>query len=194
MKRHIPLAIVTALFCAWTVSAQDTKDKNLIPNDGFEQPVGEEGSVPAEWVPFTSKNLVMGTTSAVKRNGAQSLKITAQNIPNGFQGVNYTIPVTSGSRYTFSTYVMNDKSDPLKGTAHGMLVIEWKSADNKEMSRTLSKSWDTSLSRMRWELFSINNMEPPKGTVSATFGIHFCEGKEGANGSIFIDDVMLVEK
>ncbi len=104
------------------------------------------------------------------------------------------MPVTAGSRYTFSAYFMNDKSDPLKNTASGMLVIEWKSADGKEMSRTLSKLWDSGLSKMRWEQFFINHVEPPKGAVSATFGIHFCEGKEGANGSVFIDDVMLIEK
>jgi hypothetical protein len=194
MKHRIPFAIATVLFCAWNAFAQDAKDKNLIANAGFEQSVAEEGSVPAEWVPFTSKNVVIGTASAVKRNGAQSLKISAQKAPNAFQGVNYTMPVTAGSRYTFSAYVMNDKSDPLKNTANGMLVIEWKSADNKEMSRILSKLWDPGLSKMRWEQFSINNAEPPKGAVSATFGIHFCEGKEGADGSVFVDDVMLIEK
>lgn len=195
MKNHIPVVIVTALLCAWTASAQDAKDSNLIPNAGFEQSVSEEDSLPAEWVWFSSsKNALIGTTNVAKRNGAQSLKITAQNIPNAFQGVNYTIPVTSGSRYTFSAYVMNDRDDPLKRSAHGMLVIEWKSADNKEMSRTLGKSWDTGLSKMRWELFSINNVEPPKGAVTATIGIHFCEGQENSSGSIFVDDVTLIEK
>jgi hypothetical protein len=194
MKLRIESVVAVLLLCAWTSPAQDTKDKNLIANGGFEQSVAEEGSVPAEWVPFTSKNVIIGTTSAVKRNGAQSLKISAQKIPNAFQGVNCIIPVTAGSRYTFSAYFMNDKGNPLKDTASGMLVIEWKSADNKEMSRTLSKLWDSSLSKMRWEQFSISNAEPPKGAVSATFGIHFCEGKEGANGSVFVDDVMLIEK
>jgi hypothetical protein len=75
-----------------------------------------------------------------------------------------------------------------------MLVIEWKSADNKEMSRVLSKLWDPGLSKMRWEQFSINNAEPPKGAVGATFGIHFCEGKDIASGSVFVDDVVLIEK
>jgi hypothetical protein len=194
MKHLFQFAIMAAACCAWNASAQDTKDNNLIANAGFEQAATEGGSMPAEWVPFTSKNVVLETTGAVKRNGAQSLKITAQRIPNAFQGVNYTIAITAGSRYTFSAYVMNDKSDPLKNTVHGMLVIEWKSADNKEMSRTLSKQWDSGLSRMRWELFSINNAEPPKGAVSATFGIHFCEGKEVSSGSVLIDDVMLIEK
>ena len=82
----------------------------------------------------------------------------------------------------------------LKNTATGMLVIEWKSADDKEMSRTLSKMWDPGLSKLRWEQISINNAEPPKGAVSATFGIHFCDGKSGASGSVFVDDVMLIEK
>ena len=194
MKLRIEFVITALLFCAWTSPAQEAKDKDLITNAGFEQLVSEGSNMPAEWVPFTSKNVVMGTTSAAKRNGAQSLKISAQKIPNAFQGVNCIIPVTAGSRYTFSAYFMNDKGDPLKGTASGMLVIEWKSADNKEMSRTLSKLWDSSLSKMRWEQFLIANAEPPKGAVSATFGIHFCEGKEGANGSIFVDDVMLIEK
>ena len=186
--------MIAALLCAWNAHAQDTKDRNLLANAGFEESVTGEGSVPAVWVPFTSKNVVMATTGAVKRNGTQSLRISAQKIPNAFQGINFNIPVTAGSRYTFSAYVMNDKNDPLKNTATGMLVIEWKSADDKEMSRTLSKMWDTGLSKMRWEQLSINNAEPPKGAVSATFGIHFCEGKEGAAGSVFIDDATLIEK
>jgi len=194
MKLRIEFVITALLLCAWTSPAQNTNNGNLIPNAGFEQAIAGEGSVPAEWVPFTSKNVILGTTSAVKRNGAQSLKMSAQKIPNTFQGVNYTAPVNAGSKYTFSTYVMNDKNDPLKGTANGMLVIEWKSADNKEMSRILSKLWDPSLSRMRWEPFSINNAEPPKGAVSATFGIHFSDGKDVSSGSVFIDDVLLIEK
>jgi hypothetical protein len=194
MKHLISAAIISALLCGWTASAEELKDKNLAPNSGFEQSVAEVGSVPAEWVPFTSKNVVIGTSTNAKHNGAQSLRMTAQKIPNAFQGVNYIMPVTQGSKYTFNAYFMNDKSDPLKSTASGMLVIEWKSADEKEMSRTLSKQWDPSLSKMRWEQLSINNAEPPKGAVSATFGIHFCEGKDGGDGSIFIDDVMLIEK
>jgi hypothetical protein len=194
MKLRIEFVITMLLLCAWTSPAQDTKDKNLITNGGFEELVAEGSNMPAAWTPFTSKDVIITTTTDVKRNGAQSLKMTAQKIPNAFQGVNFNIPVTAGSRYTFSAYFMNDKSNPLKDTANGMLVIEWKSADNKEMSRTLSKLWDPSLSKMRWEQFSISNAEPPKGAVSATFGIHLCEGKAGANGSVFIDDVMLIEK
>jgi hypothetical protein len=90
MKLRIEFVITALLLCAWSSPAQETKDKNLITNAGFEQSVAEEGSVPAGWVPFTSKNVIIGTTSVVKRNGAQSLKISAQKIPNAFQGVNYT--------------------------------------------------------------------------------------------------------
>ena len=195
MKPVMQIMAIVALFCACiAVSAEDTNQQNLIANGGFEQSVGEEGSMPAEWVPFSSKNFAIETTSAAKYSGAQSLKMSAQKIPNSFQGVNFIMPVTAGSRYTFSAYVLNDKNNPLKNTAHGMLVIEWKNSNNKEITRTLSKLWDPGLSRLRWERFSINNAEPPKGAVTATFGIHYCEGKDGASGSVLVDDVSLIEK
>ena len=194
MKHSLRFALAACLVCAYAASAEDATDKNLVPNRGFEQSVADEGSVPTDWVPFTSKNVIIVTSGAAKHSGEQSLRISAQRIPNAFQGVNFTNSVNAGSRYTFSAYVMNDKNDPLKNTATGMLVIEWKSADDKEMSRTLSKMWDPGLSKLRWEQISINNAEPPKGAVSATFGIHFCDGKSGASGSVFVDDVMLIEK
>ncbi len=194
MKHSLRFALAACLVCAYAASAEDATDKNLVPNGGFEQSVADEGSVPTDWVPFTSKNVVLGTSRSAKRDGEQSLRMSAQKIPNAFQGVNHIMPLTPGSKYTFSAFFMNDKNDPLKNTATGMLVIEWKSADNKEMSRTLSKMWDPGLSKLRWEQISINNAEPPKGAVSATFGIHFCDGKSGASGSVFVDDVMLIEK
>ncbi len=174
--------------------AADSDVQNLIENGGFEQSLSEESDLPAVWVPFSSKSTVLGITNAAAYSGEKSLKLSGQEVPNAFQGVNFIMPVTAGSRYTFSGYVLNDKKNPLKGTAHGMLVIEWKASNNKEVARTLSKLWDSGLSRLRWERFSIDNMEPPKDAVTAIFGIHYCEGKDGAKGSFFIDEVTLIEK
>ena len=195
MKFEIQRAVVMVLCCyAGSAFAQKSQNENLIPNAGFEQSISDEDAHPAEWICFTSKDQVLGITDSEKHSGSRSLKITAQETPNAYQGINYTFPIHTDTKYTFSVYVMNDKSNPLKSTAHGMLVIEWKAADNKEISRTLSKSWDQSLSKMRWEQFSLNNVKPPKGAVSATAGIHLCDGESGGKGSVFLDDALLIEK
>ena len=190
MKLTKPLLFCTAL-AATLVSSHAHA---VFENGGFEQSLSEESDLPAVWVPFSSKSTVLGITNAAAYSGEKSLKLSGQEVPNAFQGVNFIMPVTAGSRYTFSGYVLNDKKNPLKGTAHGMLVIEWKASNNKEVARTLSKLWDSGLSRLRWERFSIDNMEPPKDAVTAIFGIHYCEGKDGAKGSFFIDEVTLIEK
>lgn len=194
MKPVMQVMACWSLLVSPLAFAGDPDVQNLIENGGFEQSISEESDLPAVWVPFSSKSTLLGITTAAAYSGEKSLKLSAQEVPNSFQGVNFIMPVTAGSRYTFSGYVINDKKNPLKGNASGMLVIEWKDPNGKEIARTLSKLWNSSLSRLRWERFSIDNMEPPKSAVSAVFGIHYCEGKDGAKGSFFIDEVTLIEK
>lgn len=37
----------------------------------------------------------------------------------------------------------------------------------------------------------LRKREAPKGAVEAVFGIHLSEGKDGATGSVLVDDVMI---
>jgi hypothetical protein len=173
-------------------SISGAAEENLADNPGFEGGVTEDGDAIA-WSFFSNKKPNRAVVTDHKRSGEHSLKLTGLGAPKGFQGANTSVPVTPGKRYSFSAFVNNSKADTLGGSAHGMLVIEWLRADNQEISRCMSKMYTTSLSRMRWESLAISREEAPEGAVRGIFGIHLCEGEKGATGSVYIDDVMIVE-
>ncbi len=168
---------------------------NLAPNPGFEEPAASSGEAVAGWQLFTSKNVMMGLSPAQVRSGAQALKMTAQGIPEGFQGFNFPLAVAAGEEYTLGASFMSSKEDPLGGSAFVILVIEWKSADDKEISRTVSQKIPAGqMSRMRWSLFAEQDAVVPPGAVRGVFGVHLCEGKPGGKGSVFVDDILVTRK
>ncbi|HBA85041.1 MAG TPA: hypothetical protein DCZ95_13190 [Verrucomicrobia bacterium] len=171
----------------------DDEPANLIGNAGFEEPANaQEGVSPgAPWQTFSSKLNLLELTRSNKRTGEQSLKMTSQKLPNAYQGINQAIPVEGGKKYTFSIYAINNKQDPLGGTTHAQLVIEWVDDKGKEISRDYSAPVGSSLTKMRWETIALRKKAAPNGAVSARFGIHFSEGEKGGKGSIFVDDVLL---
>lgn len=165
---------------------------NLAPNPGFEIPANApEGTAAQDWLLFSSKQTLSFVAREVKRTGEQSLKVSAQKLPGSYQGVYLSLPVTEGEKYTFSIYAINNKVDPVGGTAHGQLALEWIDATGKEISRDYSQIWNSSLSKMRWETIAIRKKQAPKGAVNAKFGIHFSDGDKGGKGSFFIDDVLI---
>jgi hypothetical protein len=196
MKSTIRAFLLALVFCMGNTSrAAEEQPANLIGNPGFEEPViSQAGVAPgAPWNLFSNKLTLMELTRTIKRSGEQSLKITSQKIPNAYQGFNQTVPVKTGEKYTFSAYMINNKEDPLSGTTHAQLVIEWVNEQGKEISRDYSQVITSSLSKMRWELITLRKKAAPGGAVSARFGIHLSEGEKGGKGSIFVDDVFLQE-
>lgn len=186
-------AAVLAISCP-PAQAQD-ESSNLAPNASFEEPDGGIGQTPTGWFPFTSKMNTSTLSDMAARTGKQSLRMSAQKIPDAYQGMNLAIPVTEGEKYDFSAFVIGDKEDKAGGTAHGMLVIEWKREDGSEISRSLSKQWKAQgISRLRWEPISLDKAIAPKGAVKAVFGIHFCDGPQGGKGAIFVDDMMIEKR
>jgi len=167
-------------------------EENLADNPSFEQPENGTGQNPANWNVFTSKLNTMGISDVVAHTGLQSLKMAAQKIPNAYQGITIEKDVAGGEKYSFSVFLIGDKDDRIGGTAHGMLVIEWKRPDGSEISRTLSKVWQArGISRLRWEQLSIPKAKAPKEATKAIFGIHLSEGKKGGKGCIYVDDVVI---
>ena len=167
---------------------------NLIENAGFELPPGPSDAHPDLWTYFSSKNENMGIARKIKRSGQQSLRLSGQGQTNGFEGATQTHAVQPDRRYTFSAYFANDRNDPMGGTARGFLVIEWRTADGADITRTLSDMCDSSLSRLRWQQYAITNATPPADAAIGIFGIHLSEGSEGAKGSLLVDDVSAVEQ
>ncbi len=167
-------------------------DSNLTANPSFEEPEGGVGQGPASWMLFTSKINAISLSDRAARTGSQSLKMSAQKLPDAFQGANMFLDVNEEERYSFSAYIIGDREDKIGGSAHGMLVIEWKREDGSEITRTVGPQWEArNLSRLRWEQIQLNKIPVPKGAVKAVFGIHLCDGKQGGKGSIYVDDVII---
>lgn len=169
--------------------------ENLAPNPGFEQAAAPEGVLPESWSYFTSKKILGELSSEQKRSGERALKMTAQAVPEGYQGCNFPVDVAAGEKYTLSASLMSSKEDPLGGSAFVILVIEWKSAENKEIARTVSrKILAGQISRLRWEQFTEQDAVAPVGAVKGVFGVHLCEGTPGGKGAVFIDDMVVTKR
>ena len=184
--------ILCACLAAQFPAPAAAEGDNLIANPGFEDPAdAQDGALPLAWEVFTSKETKLGITRAAKRSGEQSLRLTAQGLAKGYQGVSVKLAVTPGQKFTFSAYVLNDRASTLGGSAHGQLCIEWHDEAGRELSRTYSKPWGASLSKMRWEDVSLRDQEAPKLAATAIFGIHLSEGDKGGVGSFLVDDVSI---
>lgn len=164
---------------------------NRAVNAGFEEPAAPEGTAPAAWMLFTSHTQHIGITHAAKRSGEQSVRMTTQNVSGAYQGLSLKLPVVAGEKYSFFIFALNDPANPLGGTAHGQLDMEWINEQGAEIGRVYSEKWDATLSRTRWERISLRSQKAPKGAVEATFGIHLSEGARGGTGSLLADDVMI---
>ena len=191
----LPAVWLSLALAGRAASAAETEPANLIGNPGFETPVLSQGGVaPSEpWQLFSNKLILMELSRDIKHAGEQSLKFSSQKVPNSYQGCNQVIPVKAGNKYTYSAYLINNKEDPLGGTTHIQLVIEWVNEQGKEISRDYSNPIGSSLSKMRWEILALRKKVAPAGAVTARFGIHLSEGEKGGKGSLYIDDVLVQE-
>ena len=192
MKWFLAVLFSLMIFSVPFAAASDDIPENLAVNPGFEEPANAQaGIMPGQWITFTSKAIYIELDRELKRSGEQCLKMTAQQVVDGYQGVSQKVPVVAGDKYTFSAFVMNDKRDPLGGTGHCQLVIEWQNDLGKEIGRKYGPISDSSLSKLRWDSTMIRNEQAPAGATLAIFGIHLSEGKKGGKGSVLIDDVLI---
>lgn len=181
------------LMVAWTTKSWAIEDSGFVTNGDFEVASSEDPTIPAGWFPFVSKSKAMELSQTSPKSGSNCLKMSVQGVSNGSEGIAQIIEVDDGRTYAFTVHVINDTSDPLAKGAHGMLGIEWKNADGKEISRTTSTEWDMSLSRTRWEPISVDE-KAPRGAKTAAFVITFFDGDKGGSGSCFVDDARVEMK
>jgi len=59
------------------------------------------------------------------RSGNQAVRFVSQAVPNFYQGLVQSLPVTPGETYHFTAYIKIDPAHPLKGSVIGQLSIEW---------------------------------------------------------------------
>jgi hypothetical protein len=184
---------VVVLMALWTSQSWAADDFNYLTNGGFEVESPDAVTLPAGWFPFSSKNILIELSQTAPKSGKNCVKMSAQQVPNASMGIAQIIPVDAGVTYSFTVQLKNNSQNPLGNGASGMIGIEWKSSDGKEISRTTSTEWDMSLSRTRWE--SINVAEKaPRGARTAAFTISLFDGDKGGAGSCFVDDARVEMK
>lgn len=182
---HMVLVVVAALASLSGVFAE-----NLLYNSEFEEPEGREGAVPERWSVFAEKKAAIGIVCGAGLTNSQCLKVGSVGIANSFQGIVQRVVVEEGVRYTLSALVLNNKDEPIQGSAYGQLVIEWKDGAGNEVDRTWGGEWKKSISKVRWEPVAITRVRAPKTAVEAVIGIHLYEGIHGnGKGSYFVDNV-----
>jgi hypothetical protein len=181
------------LMVAWTTKSWSADDSGYVTNGGFEVASTEDPTVPAGWFPFFSKNKGIELSQTAPKSGNNCMKMSVQDVANGSQGIAQIIPVDDGATYSFTVHVINNNENPLAKGAYGMLGIEWKNSDGKEISRTTSTEWDMSLSRTRWESINVTE-KAPRDAKTAAFAISFFDGDKGGSGSCFVDDARVEMK
>ena len=186
----IALALCLAADGAQEAALDAGVNENLIVNGGFES-ADVNAPPPRPWWFYTSK---MGTATVVTNaagEGSSCLRIRAQGASDAVTGVTQLMPVTAGQKYTFTAKLQQMNDDRLKGTAYGLLVIEWQDFSGKEIMRTVSKPWKRNLGKFDWDDVEIRKAKAPQGAVQAVFGIHLHDGAAGTKGSMLVDDVVV---
>lgn len=163
---------------------------NVAANAGFEEDPAEGHPVPG-WHVFSTRHIRMAPAPGGFEPGVRALRISAQEVPGELQGLLQSVRVEEGDAWSFSASIRNDRDDPLGGSAYGLLMIEWKDAEGRIVKKVRSTPWSVTLSKTRWEMFSIRNVRAPRGAEEANFVLHFGEGDRGARGSLLVDDVRI---
>ena len=184
---------LVVLMVSWVSQSWADDDASYVTNGSFEVLSAEDPTIPAGWFPFFSKNQTMELNQTGPKSGQNCLKMSVQEVPNASMGIAQIIPVDDGVTYSFTVYVKNNNQSPLGNGAVGMIGIEWKNSDGKEISRTSSTEWDMSLSRTRWEPINVSE-KAPRGAKTAAFVISLFDGDKGGSGSCFVDDARVEMK
>ncbi len=162
--------------------------ENLSSNPGFEDASGAAGDIPDGWVWFASEDQSVGIDEEISRSGSRSVKISAQRARDAQGGIFQELTVDPLREYTFAAYVLNDEAGPLGQWSSGMIGIEWKKADDSDISRVKSEAWNWQLSGRRWERYFVKAKAPSRA-AKARFVIYLYDGPLPSTGSFFVDDV-----
>lgn len=177
-----------------TAGAAGNDEVNVVRNGGFEL-VAEGGQgYPDTWGTFTSHKDNIALVKGTSREGIQALILSAQGEAKANIGVFQRVPVEPGKKYKFAAYLMNDPTNSLKGSAYGEMSIEWKDADDNEISRVRSKSWGPGLSKKNWERNMIDE-KAPAGADACNVVITLFDGPSGGSkGAFLVDDVSITSE
>ena len=184
------LASCTLAAAKDSAPAKKAIETNLLENGSFEWAPNNSAS-PSAWWFYTSKMGVAQLVTNVAHEGSQAVRLRAQQTSGGNSGLIQTLPVLAGRMYSLKAWVLKHDEDPLRGSAYGQLVIEWKDEMGREINRTWGKQWSKNIGHSDWERVEIRKAQAPPKAVQAAFGVHFYEGKSGGKGSLLVDDVVV---
>ncbi len=131
--------------------------------------------------------------AATPHSGNQAIRFVSHGIPNFYQGVFQTVPVTPGETYRFNIYVRNDPTHPLRGSVIGQLSIEWHEANGAEAGRLWSPSWGASLPSTAWTRYEVSGTAPPKAAKAHCVIVEKGQGQPVANCVFLADDASVVK-
>jgi hypothetical protein len=187
LRALISIWLLLGLLAPVMLCADDAE--NLLANPGFESPQ-EPGALPEGWGWFTSDKRKMGVSDEEAHSGAQSLKVSAQNIDDAQLGVLQEIAVEPGERYEFTAEILNADQDRMRGNLWGSIDVEWLDANGNEIARETGEYWKRTTSKMHWKDYELDT-KAPDGARRARFVIRVMDGRPHGSGSFYIDDVTL---
>ena len=183
------ILVIFLMAAVFTGFAEEGESVNLLSNPSFEQPAENEAGQPSGWDWFSSEKHLMTHEQGLGRTGDFGLRMATQGKLDAYLGIIQRRPVSVEKTYTFSAYLRRDKKSPLGGSAVGQLVVEWVDGRGKELGRRYGDPWGHNLSGLRWTRMALTDLEPPKGTEEAVFGVHLSDRNLGGRGAFVVDDV-----
>ena len=192
IRNYLFIIILTMVLSTASGWSKPVAEPILLTNASFEEGEFFPGTMFPGWHGYSTDKSLFALTGEAKKTGERCAKFAAQQSGSQFQGLTQSMVIDSSQKYTFSVYVISCAASPLKGTAHGQLVVEWLGSDGSEIDRVWTESWGQSLSRKQWKQFRIKKITPPKDAVQAIVGVHLFEGKSGGTGAVYVDDITAV--
>lgn len=200
--------------CLWQAAlVTPVMAANLLKNPGFEADVaGDERTIP-EWSNFN--NNTYNQTGAEARSGTSYFKIyQAYTGCINYTGIYQDCPASAGTTYSAEGWGKVPSGDVILGQNSAWIEITFRDGDAKMLSLYKSGLITTnglangSIPSDTWFHLSVTNqynpktyslMKPvktlvaPQGTRSVRYQITFQGDAAGSNGSVYFDDLNLIQ-
>jgi len=192
---RIVLSIVLILGLAllsFALFAQDNVWKNVdgpLKNPSFEIMATDRAGEPESWNVFTESGEIglSRLNIDVAQHGTQSMGLGFDTKRDKFVGVAQDVDIGPGQKWKLSGFFRNVG---LQGASHVKLGLEWKNAENVEISRIQSAKIDrTNISDKEWKKFSVEGIAPG-ATAHATVTVTLFTA-DSEEGSILVDTIWL---
>ena len=185
------ILLPAAIMCL-TGSAPDPGDEPLLNNGSFETPsLAEEahdGSRPRHWTVFGSieGDVRVQVADTRAHHGTQSCRVSSPVRAAAYQGLFQALPVAHRDRVVFRVHVLNDPSDPMRGSMYGQVAIEWKDTSGQEIDRIHGPIWKTGLSTTKWHKVQVA-ATAPNDAATAHLVITQFDGDAPGGGAFLVD-------